>query len=87
MLHAKRALVASALALACLLPSQASAAGSYVKTSTAIGNSTTIIVNGGVVVQSSNSCSTGVTGFLYQSIRIIFGGSVIVNTTQSTTCP
>ena len=53
-----------------------------------VGNSVTIKTSGGVtVVHSSNSCSQGISGYLYQSLVVIFGGATIVNTSQSTSCP
>jgi hypothetical protein len=53
-----------------------------------IGNNVTIKSSGGTtVVQSSNSCSQGISGYLYQSIVVLFGGGTIVSTTQSTYCP
>lgn len=53
-----------------------------------VGNSVTIKSTGGVtVVQSSSSCSSGISGYLYQSIVVLFGGGNIVTSTQSTTCP
>lgn len=53
-----------------------------------VGNSVTIKTSGGVtVVQSSNSCSQGISGYLYQSIVVLFGGGTVVSTTQSTYCP
>jgi hypothetical protein len=51
------------------------------------GNNVTYTNVGGVTtVQASNSCSTGVSGYLYQSVLILFGGSSYA-VTQSTTCP
>jgi hypothetical protein len=79
--------VSSVFALASLaLVSPSLAAPTYVSTSTTIGNNTTIVRSGGTTtVSSSQSCSPGVTGSFYQSVMILFGGSV-VNVTQAATC-
>ncbi len=54
---------------------------------TAVGNSVTIVSSGGAtVVKQSNSCTAGVTGFLYQSIVVLFGGAAY-SVTQSSSCP
>jgi hypothetical protein len=94
MQHKTFALIVSVLALASLgLATPALAAGksrtvAYSKKVTSVGNSTTIIVSGGnqPVVQQTSSCSPGISGYLYQSIVVIFGGSTI-STTQSIYCP
>jgi hypothetical protein len=91
MQHRRLALTVSVLALTGLAfssPAFAARQVAYSKQVTAIGNNVTIKISGGnpPVVQKSNSCSPGVTGYLYQSIVIIFGGGSIT-TTQSTYCP
>ena len=60
----------------------------YSNTTAAVGNSVTIKISGGTppVITSSNSCTPGVSGYLYQSIVIFFGGSTITST-QSYYCP
>jgi hypothetical protein len=94
MQHKTSALMVSVLALASLsFAMPAFAAGQsrpvvYSKKVTAVGNNVTIKVSGGnpPVVQQSSSCSPGISGYLYQSIVVIFGGSTI-STTQSIYCP
>jgi hypothetical protein len=82
-------LAVSVLALSSLsLSPSALAAGSITKKVKAVGNSVTIKISGGnpPVVQQTNSCSPGVTGYIYQSIVIFFSGGSIT-TTQSLYCP
>lgn len=83
-------LIASALALACLTPAPLQAAARpVIKNSTVkvVGNDVTIKSSGGTTtVTKSSSCSPGITGYLYQSVTVLFGG-VIYSTTQSQTCP
>ena len=55
-------------------------------TSTAVGNSATIVVSGGVATVTTKSCTSGVSGFFFQSIRLLFGGTS-TSITQSSTCP
>jgi hypothetical protein len=94
MQHKTFALMVSVLALASLsLAVPAFAAGKsrtvvYSSKSTAVGNSVMIKVSGGnpPVVQSTSSCSPGISGYLYQSIVVIFGGTTI-SSTQSVYCP
>ncbi len=89
MRHKPLALTVSVLALASLtLATPAFAARiTYSSNVKVVGNNVTIKSSGGVTtVQSSNSCSPGISGYLYQSIVVIFGGTV-VSTTQSTYCP
>lgn len=90
MRHKPLALTVSVLALASLtLATPAFAARiAYSNNVKVVGNSVTIKSSGGVTtVQSSNSCSPGISGYLYQSIVVLFGGGTVVSTTQSTYCP
>lgn len=91
MRHKPLALTVSILALASLTlatPAFAARPVAYSNKVKIVGNSVTIKTSGGVtVVQSSNSCSQGISGYLYQSIVVIFGGGTVVSTTQSTYCP
>jgi hypothetical protein len=91
MRHKPLALTVSILALASLTlatPAFAARPVAYSNKVKVVGNSVTIKTSGGVtVVQSSNSCSQGISGYLYQSIVVIFGGGTVVSTTQSTYCP
>lgn len=90
MQHKPLALTVSVLALASLAFAAPAFAARPIASSnkvTVVGNNVTIKSSGGVtVVQSSNSCSPGISGYLYQSIVVLFGGTV-VSTTQSTYCP
>jgi len=85
------ALTVSVLALASLTfatPAFSARPVAYSNNVKVVGNSVTIKSSGGVtVVQSSNSCSQGISGYLYQSIVVLFGGVTIANVTQSTSCP
>lgn len=90
MRHKPLALSVSVLALASLtLATPAFAARvTYNSNVKVVGNSVTIKSSGGVTtVQYSNSCSSGISGYLYQSIVVLFGGGTVVSTTQSTYCP
>jgi hypothetical protein len=88
MRRTKLALTAFALMLACVLTSSSGmAAGTIVSKTKVIGNNVNITSTGGVTtVQANNSCSTGISGYLYQSVLVFFGGGVY-SVTQSTTCP
>jgi len=86
-----RVLTISVLALACLALAMPAAARSrttvVTSSATSVGNSVTIKSSGGVtVVESSNSCSVGVSGYLFQSVVVFFSGGWFTST-QSTTCP
>ena len=88
---ARRTTAATALALALCVSSTAALAAArpviYSNTTKVVGNDVKIkSTNGSTTVDASNSCSPGVTGFLYQSIMVMFGGSTY-GTVQSTTCP
>jgi hypothetical protein len=90
MTRANRILVASAFAMTTLLPAQALAARTVIvsKNTTVIGNNVVIKSSGGTTtVTASNSCSTGISGYLYQSVLVLFGGGVVYNATQTNTCP
>jgi hypothetical protein len=91
MLNRSKVLAISALALACLAPAAPATARSRIviqsSSTTSVGNSVTIKSSGGItVVESSNSCSAGVSGYLFQSIVVFFSGGWVTST-QSTTCP
>jgi hypothetical protein len=90
MRHKPLALTVSVLALASLTlatPAFAARPVAYSNKVKVVGNNVTIKTSGGVtVVQSSNSCSQGISGYLYQSIVVIFGGGTVVST-QSAYCP
>ena len=92
MIQMWRARRGSILVLACLACSAPALAAGSARTTivskkvTSIGNSVTIVSSGGTtVVTHSNSCTPGVTGYLYQSIVVLFGGGSY-SVTQSTTC-
>jgi phosphate-selective porin len=81
-------LTISVLTLACLafaMPAAARSRTVIASSVTSVGNSVTIKSSGGVtVVESSNNCSAGVSGYLFQSV--VFSGGWFVSS-QSTTCP
>ena len=85
-----RMLTISVLALACLafaMPAGARSRTVVSNSVTSVGNSVTIKSSGGVTVaESSNSCSGGVSGYLFQSVVVFFSGGWFVSN-QSTTCP
>lgn len=74
--------IALALVLAGALSTPAAMAARAVVTS----NVTIFSSGGATTVQQSNSCSPGVSGYLYQSVLVLFGGATY-SVTQSTTCP
>jgi len=79
-------LATTTLVVLTLFGTSAHAAG-YISKSTVVGNNVTITSSGGTTtVNASNSCSTGVTGYLYQSVLVLFGGATYA-ATQSNTCP
>lgn len=82
---AAAALMATALVFATPAFANTRATG-VSSTSTSIGNNTTIVVSGGTASVTQTSNCSGVSGFLYQSIRLLFGGTVTTYT-QSKTCP
>ena len=55
-------------------------------TPTAVGNNATVVISGGVPTVTTKSCTAGVSGFFFQSIRLLFGGTS-TSVTQSSTCP
>jgi hypothetical protein len=82
----------SLLVIACLACSVPAHAAGGTRTTvvnnkvTAVGNSVTIVSSRGTtIVKQSNSCTAGVTGFLYQSIVVLFGGATY-SVTQSSSC-
>lgn len=86
MQHKKRIGIASLVALSSLAFAAPALAAGVTQQTTSVGNSTTIVSSGGTTtVTSSQSCSTGVTGYFYQSIRLLLGGSVVY-VTQTATC-
>lgn len=82
-------LPAAVLVAMCALASPAAAAGATVVNQTkVVGNSVVIKSSGGsTTVAATSSCGSGISGFFYQSVRVLFGGSVIYSDTQSATCP
>ncbi|MBL9096592.1 MAG: hypothetical protein JNK07_06665 [Alphaproteobacteria bacterium] len=66
---------ASLLALALAVPANAA---TYTSTSTVIGNNTTVVVSGGTA--TVKSCSSGISGFFYQSLRLFFSSPTTIVT-------
>ena len=87
MQRTRLAFTAFALMFACVTTSSAAAAATIVSKTKVVGNNVIIKSTGGVTtVQSSNSCSPGISGYLFQSVFVLFGGGAY-SVTQSTTCP
>jgi len=89
MLRSKFALVVIAgIAVAVTtLPATAAGRPVIVSSTKVVGNNVVIKSSGGTTtVDASNSCSAGITGYLFQSVLVLFGGGVYA-VTQSTTCP
>lgn len=84
----KPALMASALVLTmCAFSSPVLAAGPTISKVRVVGNNVVIKSSGGTTtVDASNSCSPGISGYLFQSVMVLFGGGAY-NFTQTNTCP
>ena len=64
-----------------------STSSSSSSSSTSVGNSVSITIkNGTTVVKKTESCSPGVTGYIVQSITVLFGGGYS-SSTQKISCP